>query len=125
MDFIVNKDIKGRKTIEYCRKSTESEDRQVFSLDDQHEINKKTAERYDLKVIKVYKESASAKQRGRPLFNEMVTLIEEEKAEIILTWALNRLARNAVDGALLIELMDQNKLFAIVTPGKVYYNSGE
>ena len=125
MDFIVNKEIKGRKTIEYSRKSTESEDRQVFSLDDQHLINQKNVENYELNLIKSYKESASAKQRGRPFFNDIVESIENGKAEVILTWALNRLARNAVDGAMLIELMDQKKLFAIVTPGKVYYNSGD
>jgi len=125
MDFIVNKEIAGRKTIEYCRKSTESEDKQIFSLEDQHFVNKKTAERYNLKVIKTFKESASAKKRGRPLFNEMIKMIEERKADVILTWALNRLARNAVDGALLIELMDQGLLFAIVTPGKIYFNSGD
>lgn len=125
MDFIVNKDLKHKRTIEYCRKSTDSEDRQVFSLDDQDNLNQKTSERYSLKIVKKYKESASAKQRGRIFFNEMIGVIEQEKAEVILTWALNRLARNAVDGALLIELMDQKKLFAIVTPGKVYYNSGD
>jgi len=125
MDFIVNREIAGKKTIEYCRKSTESEDKQIFSLEDQHLINKKTAERYNLKLIRIFKESASAKKRGRPLFNEMIKMIEERKANVILTWALNRLARNAVDGALLIELMDQGLLFAIITPGKIYYNSGD
>ena len=125
MDFIVNKDIKNKSAVEYCRKSTESEDRQAFSLDDQHDVNNKIAKNYELKVKKVYSESKSAKKRGRPLFNEMVSAIEDGKYEVIMCWALNRLARNSVDGAMLVELMDLKKLHAIVTPGKVFYNSSD
>lgn len=125
MDFLVNKDIQNKNGIEYCRKSTESEDRQAFSLEDQHDVNLKVAERYVVKVKKTLQESMSAKKRGRPLFNEMVAGIEGGKYEVIVCWALNRLARNSVDGAMLIELMDNKKLHAIITPGKVYYNSGD
>ncbi len=125
MDFLVNKDIQNKNGIEYCRKSTESEDRQAFSLEDQHDVNLKVAERYSVKVKKTLQESMSAKKRGRPQFNEMVAGIEGGKYEVILCWALNRLARNSVDGAMLIELMDNKKLHAIITPGKVYYNSGD
>ena len=125
MDFIVNKIIKDKNAVEYCRKSTESEERQAFSLEDQHNVNKKVADSYGVKIKKVYSESKSAKQRGRPQFNEMLTQIESGKCEVIVCWALNRLARNSVDGALLIELMDLKKLHAILTPGKVYYNSGD
>lgn len=125
MDFLVNKDIQNRNGIEYCRKSTESEDRQAFSLNDQHDVNLKVAERYGVKVKKSLQESMSAKKRGRPFFNEMVAGVESGKYEVIICWALNRLARNSVDGAMLIELMDNKKLHAILTPGKVYYNSGD
>lgn len=125
MDFLVNKDIQNKNGIEYSRKSTESEDRQAFSLDDQHDVNTKVAERYGVKIKKVLQESMSAKKRGRPLFNEMVAGIDDGKYEVIVCWALNRLARNSVDGAMLIELMDNKKLHAILTPGKVYYNSGD
>lgn len=125
MEITVNHDLKDRSTVEYCRKSTESEERQAFSLRDQHEANKKVGERVGLKVKKLYTESMSAKKRGRPLFNEMVEGIENGKYQVILVWALNRLGRNAVDGAMLIELMDEDKLLAIVTSGKTYNNTGE
>ena len=125
MDFLVNKDIQNKKAVEYCRKSTESEDRQAFSLEDQGNVNKSVAKRYELQIKKTYKESMSAKRRGRPMFDEMIAGIEKGKYQVIVCWALNRLARNSVDGALLIELMDNKKLHAIVTPGKVYYNSGD
>lgn len=125
MDFLVNKIIKDKNAVEYCRKSTESEERQAFSLEDQHNVNKKVADSYGVKIKKLYSESKSAKLRGRPQFNEMLTQIESGKCEVIVCWALNRLARNSVDGALLIELMDLKKLHAILTPGKVYYNSGD
>ena len=121
----INRELKGKVGIEYCRKSTESEERQAFSLEDQHTVNQKTIKRHGIKIKKVLRESRSAKKRGRPLFNEMITGIEEGKYEVIVAWALNRLSRNSVDGALLIELMDEGKLFAIVTQGKVYHNTGE
>jgi DNA invertase Pin-like site-specific DNA recombinase len=125
MNFLVNKEIKNNMGFEYCRKSTESEDRQVYSLEDQHSVNLKIAASYEIKIKKTYTESKSAKIRGRPEFNAMVSAIEKGKNSVIVCWNLNRLARNAVDGAVLIELMDLKKLSAIVTPGKVYYNSGE
>ena len=125
MDFLVNKDIKDKVAVEYCRKSTESEDRQAFSLEDQHDVNKKVAENYGVRLKKTYSESKSAKMRGRPFFNEMVNGVESGKYQVIICWALNRLARNSVDGAMLIEMMDLKKLHAIVTPGKVFYNSSD
>lgn len=125
MDFLVNKDIQNKRGIEYCRKSTESDDRQAFSLQDQYNVNLKVAERYGIKLGEPLEESMSAKRRGRPDFNKMVAGIESGKYEVIVCWALNRLARNSVDGAMLIELMDVKKLHAILTPGKVYYNSGD
>lgn len=125
MDYISEKDLINKKACEYRRKSTDDPEKQLFSLEDQDAVNKKTIDKYELSISQkdVFEESFSAKKRGRPLFNQMVSLIEEGKYEVIVCWALNRLARNSVDGAVLIELMDENKLFAIVTYGKIYFNT--
>lgn len=125
MDLIVNRELKNKACVEYCRKSTESDDRQAFSLEDQQAVTRNLVSRYEMHLKDKYSESKSAEKRGRPLFNEMVSNIELGKYSVIVCWALNRLARNAVDGAILIELLDNKKLHAIVTPGKVYYNSGD
>jgi len=119
MNYYSDKDIQGKTAKEYCRKSNEGDEKQAFSLEDQHAVNLKLFERYKLTPIgNFYEESKSAKRRGRPLFNQMVDEIEKGNYSVIVCWALNRLSRNAVDGALLIELMDNKKLYAIVTAGK-------
>lgn len=119
------KSLNNKKAVEYVRKSTTPDDRQARSLADQHTDNEKTIKRFGIKVVKSFSESMSAKKRGRPFFNEMVEGIEKGSYEVIVCWALNRLSRNAVDAAILIELMDQRKLYAIATTSKVYYATPE
>jgi site-specific DNA recombinase len=95
----------------YCRKSTESEDRQVLSLDSQEsEVRKLVAVLSDVEIIEVYRESQSAKKPGRPLFERMVGRIERGDAHGIISWNPDRLARNALDGAKIIDLLDRKKL---------------
>ncbi len=86
------------KYIIYARKSAEAEDRQVISIPSQIEALKDIADEKDLKIVKIFREEKSATRPGRPVFNEMMGIIEEQKAEGILAWKLNRLARNPIDG---------------------------
>ena len=85
------------KAIIYCRKSTDRWDRQQLSIEAQEFEAKQIAKREWLEVIKVFKETKSAKEPGRPVFNEMMKLFTKQKADCIITWKLNRLARNPVD----------------------------
>ena len=85
------------KAIIYCRKSTDRSDRQQLSIGAQEQEARKIAEREWLEVVHVFKETKSAKEPGRPLFNEMMSLFSTGKADCIITWKLNRIARNPVD----------------------------
>ncbi len=61
----------------YARKSSESEDRQVQSIDDQVNRLKKLAKEQQLKVADIYIEAKSAKQPDtRPHFDKMLQSIE-------------------------------------------------
>jgi len=95
----------------YCRKSTESEDRQVLSIDSQvKELQTKFGTDPSIEIIHVYQEAFSAKAPGRIVFNEMLNRIERGQAEGIIAWHPDRLARNSVDGGWIIHLLDRNCL---------------
>ena len=95
----------------YCRKSTESEDRQILSLDSQEsEVRKLVANLPGIDVVETFRESQSAKKPGRPIFDHMLTQIDRGEAEGIISWNPDRLARNALDGARVIDLLDRGRL---------------
>lgn len=110
----------------YDRKSSEDDERQALSIESQRERNYKTAKNLDIKVKKsnVYEEAKSAKNAGtRPEFNRMVKDVEGERVQGIIAWHADRLSRNAVDSAILIDQMDRGKLLYIVTPMQVFKNT--
>jgi DNA invertase Pin-like site-specific DNA recombinase len=115
------------KTPRYClyaRKSSESEERQALSIDSQVKEMYKIAERDQLHIIEVLTESHSAKSTAqRPVFNQMVENVKNGKYEAILTWAPDRLSRNAGDLGQLVDLMDDGRLLEIRTYGQLFKNS--
>lgn len=108
----------------YARKSTESDEKQALSIDSQIKEMKQIAQRLGLNVVCIKQESHSAKSSGkRPVFAEMIQEVAEEKYNGILTWAPDRLSRNAGDLGSLVDLMDQKKLVHIQTYGQTFSNS--
>jgi site-specific DNA recombinase len=110
----------------YCRKSTESEDRQVLSLDSQADKAKEIAKALGVRIVEAYvfSESKSAKiTNNRPQFVEMLRSIEKGEIQGIIVWHADRLSRNAMDAALLVDLMDRGKLVEIVTPSQTFRNT--
>lgn len=111
------------KYVVYLRKSSESEDRQVMSLDAQESEMMRIAERDNLEVVEVIRESHSAKTaRQRPEFNRMMKGIESGKYNAILTWAPDRISRNAGDLGIVIDLMDSGKLMLVQTYSQIFTN---
>lgn len=104
----------------YCRKSTEDSGKQIQSIEDQERILKTLAKERNLNVVKVFKESRSAKAPGRLEFNKMIEAIYNKKAQIILCWKLDRLARNPVDGGNINWMLQQGTIQRIVTPERKY-----
>jgi len=108
----------------YARKSSESEERQVLSIDSQIKEMLQLAEREGLDVAEIRRESHSAKDTGqRPVYNELLADIRQGKFNGILTWAPDRLSRNAGDLGALVDLMDQKLLVEIRTHGQTFTNS--
>lgn len=109
--------------IVYSRKSSESEDRQVLSIPAQLNELTAIAEREGYEIAKTYQESMSAKASGRPVFNEMLKVIGKGKGYSLLVWNIDRLARNMVDGGMLLQLMDEGKIIEIRTYERTYRNT--
>jgi len=108
------------KYVIYARKSSEGEDRQVQSIDDQLNFAKKLAKKENLEVVKTFFESKSAKDPGRKVFNEMLKFIESQKEIGIITWKLNRLTRNPLDGGKLQWLLQTGVIAKIKTSDRIY-----
>jgi len=113
--------------IEYClyaRKSSESDERQAMSIDSQIDEMLTLAKRDNLKIKEVKKESHSAKMSGsRPVFTQLLQEIRQKRFNGILTWAPDRLSRNAGDLGSVVDLMDQGKLIKIQTYSQSFTNS--
>lgn len=109
------------KFIIYARKSIESADRRVASLDAQLEVVRDIAKQNNYKVVKTFRESASAqKVHNRPKFDEMVKMIEDGKANAILCWHTNRLARNPLENGIIQQLLIEHKIQVIHTNDRIY-----
>src|SRR5688572_24566827 len=105
----------------YARKSSESEDRQIQSIEDQLRVLREFATERQLNVIEEITESKSTKAPGqRPGFDRLVKMVEKGQADAILCWSVNRMTRNPVDGGKLSWLLQKRVLLAIQTPEKVY-----
>lgn len=119
--------MKEEKPLKYClyaRKSTEAEEKQALSIDSQIKEMRQIAEREKLDIVEVRKESHSAKESGtRPVFESLVSDIDEGLFNAIITWAPDRLSRNAGDLGKLVDRMDQKRLIQIKTFGQNFTNS--
>ncbi|MFC1630250.1 recombinase family protein [Patescibacteria group bacterium] len=105
----------------YARKSSESEDRQVASIESQIKELTKIARRDGLKIVEVLSESQSAKAPGRPVFNKMVERINNDEAQGIICWKLDRLARNPIDGGSISWMLQQGIIKHIQTHGRSHF----
>jgi len=72
----------------YKRRSSDDADHQVASLESQHEVLLKLVKENNMKIGRTAEESMSAKQPGRPVFNEEIeTARRNVRREILLILA--------------------------------------
>jgi site-specific DNA recombinase len=114
-------------TVKYClyaRKSTEQDEQQALSIDSQIKEMLTLAARNGLEVTEVKKESHSAKETGqREVFNQMLDEVRCGKFNGILTWAADRISRNAGDLGRVVDLMDASSLLQIQTYSQKFSNN--
>lgn len=112
----------AHKVVFYCRKSHDSEDRQVASIPAQIQECHRLAERHGISTqnIVIIEESQTAKKPGRPKFNDMIARINKGEFDTVICWKLDRLARNPIDGPSLIWMLSQKMLKRIITISNTY-----
>ncbi|MBI1176250.1 hypothetical protein GC207_02295 [bacterium] len=107
----------------YVRKSSEDDDHQMLSIDAQLTELRTRAEEHGLTVVNTFTECQSAKEPGRPVFNNMLQRIEAGDADAILCWKLDRLARNFDEGGRIIGMLQRGTIQLIRTHDRVYVPS--
>ena len=108
----------------YARKSSESEDKQIQSIERQVDELLEVQEKEELELFDTpIEESKSAFSIGREGFSQLIKLTEQGKINAWLCWHANRLSRNPIDAGIIIHLMDLGKLDHIRTPSRIYFNT--
>lgn len=108
----------------YARKSSESDERQAMSIESQVKEMLDLAAREGLEVVEVRREAHSAKDSGqRPVFTEILEDVKRQRFNALLTWAPDRLSRNAGGLGSLVDLMDQKLLVEIRAHGQRFTNA--
>lgn len=108
----------------YARKSSEDDERQALSIDSQIKEMLTLAEHQGIIVLETRTESHSAKYSGqRPVFNQLIEDLRAGAFDGILTWATDRLSRNAGDLGSIVDLIDSGRLREVRTHGQTFTNT--
>ncbi|HVW98957.1 MAG TPA: recombinase family protein [Candidatus Babeliaceae bacterium] len=108
----------------YARKSSEQDERQAMSIDSQLAEMRAMADNLSINVVAELQEAHSAKASGqRPVYNKLLQGLRNDEYNAILTWAPDRLSRNAGDLGAIVDLMDQGKLLHIRTDSQTFTNN--
>lgn len=105
----------------YLRKSSEGEDRQVQSIERQADEVIKLITHEGLQVVGTFQECRSAMAPyNRPEFTKMIKGIKAGKANGIICWHINRLARNPLESGIIQQLLEDGKIQSILTKDREY-----
>jgi site-specific DNA recombinase len=118
-----NRNLQSLRYRLYARKSTDTEDRQIQSLDDQVTVMRKLAKIEGIKIIgdPIYESKSAKLPNNRPHFEELIKEIEDNKIDGILCWKIDRLSRNPTDSGRIQQLLQDGKLQHIRTNEKSYF----
>jgi site-specific DNA recombinase len=106
----------------YTRISKDDRGIGQISIQEQNDAVRLLAEKhgYEIDETLMFSDTESAKRVGRPGFEQMMKTIESGKAEAIITFKLNRLARNPVDGGNITWKLQQGIIKRLITEDGTY-----
>jgi site-specific DNA recombinase len=108
------------RTAIYARKSSESDDRQVLSLDAQLHWAREACAKLGAREPLEFTEARSAKLPGREVFGQLMRAVNAGRVDTIVCWKADRLARNAADAGAVLFALESRRLSAIVTADGTY-----
>lgn len=88
----------------------------MLSIESQIKELTELTKRLNLTVFEILTESRSAKYPGRLMFGQLMERVSKGEIKGIISWKLDRLARNPIDGAAIVWALDQGKIQEIITP---------
>ena len=94
-----------------------------MSIESQVSELKEFAAKEKLEIVASFQEAKTAKEPGRMKFAEMWSFLESGKADGILSWNPDRLARNSIDGGQIIYLLDTGKIKDLKFPTHWFENT--
>jgi site-specific DNA recombinase len=120
---MINRDLKRLRYRLYVRKSTDTEDKQVQSLEDQIKYMKEVARREGLRIVgePIIEKMSAKRPYKRPKFDALLQEIEDGETDGIICWKLDRLSRNPTDSGRIQQLLQDGKLQHIQTMEKSYF----
>ena len=120
---MINRELKHLRYRLYARKSTDTEDKQVQSLDDQVKYMSELAKRDGLHIIgePIYEAKSAKRPYNRPQFAAMLEEIEAGKIDGIICWKIDRLSRNPTDSGHIQQLLQDEKIKHILAMDRSYF----
>lgn len=107
----------------YARKSTKGDEKQYRSINDQISECYDYAEKYNLRIKDVVRETESAKDSNkRPKFSNMISDIENGKYDGIIAWHPDRISRNMREAGMVIDMLDQGSIKDLKFPSFSFTN---
>lgn len=90
----------------YTRVSSDEQKKKGYSLDYQRKKGEEYAKEKNLNLIKIYSENYSGRKIDRPLFREMIELVQKKKIKNLIFLVHHRASRNGVDSAQLVHMAE-------------------
>jgi site-specific DNA recombinase len=96
----------------YCRVSTIEQAEEGYSIEEQERLLKKYCEDNGYTIFKVYSDKGiSGKSiKARPAMKEMLMDADDKKFDIVITWKINRIARNMLNLLQIVDLLEKNNI---------------
>ena len=96
----------------YTRVSTTEQAEEGYSIEEQERLLKEFCKRNEYEIYKVYSDRGISGKSisARPALKELLKDAEENKFNLVITWKINRLARNTLNLLQIVDMLDKRNI---------------